>query len=157
MAAVSTAQDDHHNHDQEADHHHEHKHEHEHGHDHDHAPGVWGWLQENVPFLHSHSHAEVNIDSALEGSERGIWALKVSLLGLGLTAVFQLIIAVVSGSVGLLADTIHNFADALTAGRADAALAASLFHYKELTIGQVKDYLAGQGVAVRRDRGDGHA
>ena len=115
MAAVSTAQDDHHNHDQEADHHHEHKHEHEHGHDHDHAPGVWGWLQENVPFLHSHSHAEVNIDSALEGSERGIWALKVSLLGLGLTAVFQLIIAVVSGSVGLLADTIHNFADALTA------------------------------------------
>ena len=60
---------------------------------------------------------------------------------------------IASGGAGQL----EHFADALTAGRADAALAASLFHYKELTIGQVKDYLAGQGVAVRRDRGDGHA
>ena len=38
----------------------------------------------------------------------------------------------------------------LTEGGADAVLAASLFHYKELEISQVKDYLAGKGVPVRR-------
>src|SRR5439155_19389623 len=51
----------------------------------------------------------------LEASEHGLWALKVSLFGLGLTATFQILIVLVSGSVGLLADTIHNFSDALTA------------------------------------------
>lgn len=44
----------------------------------------------------------------------------------------------------------EHFYDALTAGRADAALAASLFHYKELEIGEVKEYLAERGVPVRR-------
>lgn len=43
----------------------------------------------------------------------------------------------------------EHFYDALTAGGADAALAASLFHYKELTIREVKEYLSGKGVAVR--------
>ncbi|MCA9980386.1 MAG: imidazole glycerol phosphate synthase subunit HisF, partial [Anaerolineales bacterium] len=42
-----------------------------------------------------------------------------------------------------------HFAEALTHGRASAALAASLFHYKELTVAEVKAYLAEQGVAVR--------
>ncbi len=42
-----------------------------------------------------------------------------------------------------------HFAEALTHGRADAALAASLFHYKELTVAEVKAYLAEQGIAVR--------
>ena len=41
------------------------------------------------------------------------------------------------------------FKEALTDGMADAALAASLFHYKELEIGQVKEYLQKEGVAVR--------
>lgn len=41
--------------------------------------------------------------------------LKLSLLGLGVTALIQLVIATRSGSVGLLADTIHNFSDAFTA------------------------------------------
>ena len=50
----------------------------------------------------------------MESSERGIRALKISLVGLGLTALFQLIIVLVSGSIALLADTIHNFADAGT-------------------------------------------
>ncbi|HEX4207178.1 MAG TPA: cation diffusion facilitator family transporter, partial [Ktedonobacteraceae bacterium] len=68
-----------------------------------------------LPFFHSHSHGEAQVDSALEGSNRGMWALKVSLLGLGITAIFQLVIALFSGSAGLLADTIHNFSDALTA------------------------------------------
>ncbi|MEO5952366.1 MAG: cation diffusion facilitator family transporter [Chloroflexia bacterium] len=51
----------------------------------------------------------------MESSARGIWALKVSLLGLGLTATFQVVVFLISGSVGLLADTIHNGSDALTA------------------------------------------
>jgi divalent metal cation (Fe/Co/Zn/Cd) transporter len=51
----------------------------------------------------------------METSARGLWALKVSLVGLGITALFQLVIVLMSGSVALLADTIHNFSDALTA------------------------------------------
>jgi len=55
------------------------------------------------------------MDEAMETSERGLWALKVSLAVLGATALFQLVIVLVSGSAGLLADTIHNLADAFTA------------------------------------------
>ncbi len=43
----------------------------------------------------------------------------------------------------------EHFYDVLTEGKADAALAASLFHYKELEIGQVKKYLRDKGVSVR--------
>ncbi len=43
----------------------------------------------------------------------------------------------------------QHFYDALTEGGADAALAASLFHFKELEINEVKEYLKGRGVAVR--------
>lgn len=43
----------------------------------------------------------------------------------------------------------EHFYDALTAGEADAALAASLFHYKELEINDLKEYLNGKGVPVR--------
>jgi cation diffusion facilitator family transporter len=50
----------------------------------------------------------------MESHERGVWALKISLVGLGLTALFQVLIVWLSGSVALLADTIHNFADAAT-------------------------------------------
>jgi cyclase len=53
---------------------------------------------------------------------------------------------IASGGAG----TLEHFYEALTKGGADAALAASLFHYKELTIGEVKDYLAERGVSVRR-------
>lgn len=53
---------------------------------------------------------------------------------------------IASGGAG----TKEHFYDALTEGKADAALAASLFHYKELEIMEVKDYLAGRGVSVRR-------
>lgn len=44
----------------------------------------------------------------------------------------------------------EHFYQALTEGKADAALAASLFHYKELEINEVKDFLKGRGVPVRR-------
>lgn len=53
---------------------------------------------------------------------------------------------IASGGAG----TKEHFFDALTEGKADAALAASLFHYKELEIKEVKDYLADRGVPVRR-------
>ena len=53
---------------------------------------------------------------------------------------------IASGGAGSKKD----FYDALTEGKADAALAASLFHYKELEIMEVKDYLSEMGVSVRR-------
>lgn len=43
----------------------------------------------------------------------------------------------------------EHFYDALTEGRADAVLAASLFHFKELEIRELKEYLHGQGISVR--------
>jgi len=52
---------------------------------------------------------------------------------------------IASGGAGNL----EHFKDALTVGRADAALAASLFHYKELEINEVKQYLRKEGVSVR--------
>lgn len=53
---------------------------------------------------------------------------------------------IASGGAG----TLEHFYEAFTKGKADAVLAASLFHYKELEIGQVKDYLAEKGISVRR-------
>ena len=52
---------------------------------------------------------------------------------------------IASGGAG----TLEDFYTALTEARADAALAASLFHYKELEIKEVKEYLRGRGVSVR--------
>ena len=52
---------------------------------------------------------------------------------------------IASGGAGNL----EHFKEALTVGRADAALAASLFHYKELEINEVKQYLRKEGVSVR--------
>ncbi len=52
---------------------------------------------------------------------------------------------IASGGAG----TMEHFCQALTTGRADAALAATLFHYNEIRIGALKDYLAQQGVPVR--------
>jgi cation diffusion facilitator family transporter len=63
---------------------------------------------------HGHDSAE-SIDSALHASAEGMRALKISLAALLATACLQVVVVAVSGSVALLADTIHNFADALTA------------------------------------------
>lgn len=62
----------------------------------------------------SHGHQHGQADAAM-GSVEGIRALKISLAGLLATASFQVVIAVAGGSAGLLADAIHNFADAFTA------------------------------------------
>jgi cyclase len=75
-----------------------------------------------------------------DGTQRGY---DLPMLAAVSTAVGVPVIA--SGGAGKL----EHFYDALTAGGADAALAASLFHYRELSVGQVKAYLAGRGVPVR--------
>lgn len=85
------------------------EHEHDHGHEHTEPAGMLGWL------FHGHKHAGAQIDNALESNAEGIRALKISLLGLLATALLQAVIAYASGSAALLADTIHNFSDALTA------------------------------------------
>lgn len=61
-----------------------------------------------------HAHAPAALDPAL-ADERGMRALLLSLAGLMLTALFQVFVVLASGSTALLADTLHNFSDALTA------------------------------------------
>ena len=80
-------------------------------HGHSHGTGILGWFRGT--FAHSHRAAD-KIDESMESNERGIRALKLSLVGLLITALLQLAVVLISGSVGLLADTIHNFADAGT-------------------------------------------
>ena len=53
---------------------------------------------------------------------------------------------IASGGAG----SMEHFYDAFTEGKADAVLAASLFHFKEITIPELKEYLAGRGIPVRR-------
>jgi cation diffusion facilitator family transporter len=93
---------------------HEHgDHEHDHDHEHEHEGGLRGWLL-GLLRPHEHGHYATALDPAMSNA-RGIWAVKVSLIALMATALFQVIIVAISGSVALLADTIHNFSDALTA------------------------------------------
>ena len=73
----------------------------DHHHAHEHAP------------RHGHSHGVV--DPSIATTDRGIWAIKWSFIALMVTAVLQLVVVFISGSVALLADTIHNFGDAATA------------------------------------------
>lgn len=68
---------------------------------------------------HEHAHTHGTVDPALfksvSATESGIRAVKWSLAVLGITAVVQLVIVFMSGSVALLSDTVHNFGDASTA------------------------------------------
>jgi len=67
-------------------------------------------------FLRGHSHdAADQVDSALEADAAGRRALLISLAGLAVTAAIQAVVVMLSGSVALLGDTLHNVADALTA------------------------------------------
>jgi len=93
--------------------HHEHSHAEDHAHGHDHPTGFKGFLY-GLFVPHSHDAAD-SIDDALEANRSGIRALKISLLILLVTTVLQAGVVVFSGSVALLADTVHNFSDALTA------------------------------------------
>jgi len=94
---------DHEHHDHEQDEHgHDHAHAHDHAHPHEHGPGE-----------HGHSHGLV--DRSIIRSRAGIKAVSVSLAVLLATALAQAAILVLSNSVALLADLIHNVGDALTA------------------------------------------
>ncbi|HEU0287122.1 MAG TPA: cation diffusion facilitator family transporter [Nocardioidaceae bacterium] len=64
---------------------------------------------------HSHSHHVHAADDGLESSAAGIRAVKLSLVALAVTAVLQLAVTALSGSVALLADSVHNLGDAMTA------------------------------------------
>jgi cation diffusion facilitator family transporter len=101
---------DHTDHDH-GDHAHDHA-GHDHG-DHRHPGGLKGFLQ-GLFVPHSHDAAD-SVDDALEASRQGVRAVKISLGLLGVTALLQVVVVIISGSVALLADTIHNFSDALTA------------------------------------------
>ena len=65
--------------------------------------------------MHEHAHSHGLIDPGVKRSRQGLRAVGLSLAVLGLTALIQLAIYIVSGSVALLADLIHNFGDAATA------------------------------------------
>lgn len=79
---------------------------HGHGHgNHGHSHGEGGG--------HGHTHGVV--DPSIATSECGIWAIKWSFVILAITAILQLVVVFISGSVALLADTIHNVGDATTA------------------------------------------
>jgi cation diffusion facilitator family transporter len=75
------------------------------GHHHGHAHAHGGH--------HGHTHGVV--DPSIAATDRGLWAVKWSFMILGITAALQMVVVVVSGSVALLADTIHNIGDATTA------------------------------------------
>jgi cation diffusion facilitator family transporter len=83
-------------------------HDHAHGHD-----GFIGRLREII-VPHSHDAAD-KVDSALEASRDGMRCLKISFAALMLTALIQTVIVYYTNSVALLGDTLHNYADALTA------------------------------------------
>jgi len=95
--------------------HHEHPHEtsshahpagaHDHPHPHDHAHGT----------SEGHGHTHGAVDASILTSERGIWAIRWSFVVLFFTALIQIYVYYRSSSVGLLADTNHNFSDAATA------------------------------------------
>ncbi|MEV6316078.1 cation diffusion facilitator family transporter [Streptomyces sp. NPDC051776] len=84
---------------------------------HHHASGGWARARHRIAHLltpHSH-HASDKVDSAMETSAEGMRTLWISLGVLATTAVLQAVVVVLSGSIALLGDTVHNAADALTA------------------------------------------
>src|SRR5262245_5065453 len=98
-------------------HHHDHGNGHHDVHDpgadeHDHQGGILGAIRHLVA-PHSHDHAAA-IASAT-ASPDSMRALVISLVVLGATALLQVVVVALSGSVALVADTVHNFSDALTA------------------------------------------
>src|SRR5947207_12254141 len=92
-----------------------HDHDHSHGaadhHGHSHGHGQRGHFHGHGK--HGHTHGVV--DASITTTAQGLWAVKWSFIGLMATAVLQLVVVFISGSIALLADTIHNFGDAATA------------------------------------------
>jgi cation diffusion facilitator family transporter len=101
-----------HQHDHEHGRGHEHGHERHHEHDHE-VAGLMGRLR-HLARRHSHDAGD-QVDAAVEASAEGMRVLWISLGVLGGAAVVQAVVTVLSGSVALLGDTLHNAGDALTA------------------------------------------
>lgn len=92
-------------------------HHHEQHDEHEHRDSAWARLRHAASELlggHSHDTAD-QLDESLEANEAGRRALIISLVILAVTAATQVVVVLLSGSVALLSDTLHNFADALTA------------------------------------------
>lgn len=84
-------------------------------HEHTHNRGLWGWVA-TIFHLHGHSHDEhtpLAADPAFNANETGIRTIWLALLALGATSILQIGIVALSGSVALLADTVHNIGDTL--------------------------------------------
>lgn len=87
---------------------------HHHTHEHDHSHGSRGWARIRHALVpHSHDHIQT-IQGAEEASAVGIRAAWISLAGMALTASLQIVIVWISGSVALLADTLHNLGHLVT-------------------------------------------
>lgn len=78
---------------------------------HEHGDGFLSRIRRRLP--HDHDHA--GVVTIVDPSGEGIRATKISLIGLGITALIQAVVVVFTGSVALLSDTLHNLTDALTA------------------------------------------
>ncbi|HEY7630080.1 MAG TPA: cation diffusion facilitator family transporter [Thermoleophilaceae bacterium] len=78
-------------------------------------------FREKAAHDHDHGHSHGLIDDSIKRSRKGLRAVLLSLAVLGLAAAGQLVVYLVTGSVALLADLIHNFGDALTAVPVGAA------------------------------------
>jgi Co/Zn/Cd efflux system component len=72
---------------------------------------------------HAHGHSHGLVHDSIKRSRAGLRAVLASLAVLGVTAVAQTVVFLLSGSVALLADLIHNFGDALTAVRRESGRA----------------------------------
>jgi cation diffusion facilitator family transporter len=96
-------------------------HGHANGHGHSHAPGPAQAHSHAHAHDHGHSHgadpghSHGLVDASIKRSREGVRAVLISLLVLGATAAAQIFVFVLSGSIALLADLIHNVGDALTA------------------------------------------
>jgi Co/Zn/Cd efflux system component len=103
-----------HDHEHDHDHDYEHDHEHDYEHDHEHRSGPLGWLA-SLFHVGGHSHGDEQLiaDPAFAGSQEGIRTVWIALGLLLLTTLIQVAIYLLSGSVALLADTVHNLGDAL--------------------------------------------
>lgn len=110
---------DHHHHRSHDNHDHPHDHSHPHSHGHGHEPhhhgtGLWNWIT-TIFHLHRHSHQHDNLvtDQAFIDNDEGIRTVWLALAALAITSVLQIVIVFWSGSVALLADTVHNIGDGL--------------------------------------------
>ncbi len=107
--------DHHHDHDHDHDHHHDHEHAyHHHGHGHDHHHSLWERIASalHIPG-YSHEHAQLTSEQAFFDNALGIRTVWIALAILLVTSLLQIGVVMLSGSVALLGDTVHNIGDGL--------------------------------------------